>query len=163
MSGGGRKIEEHAARRTRGSGIHTPHTGRRHKRLLPLWGKPVKMTPYFSVGNCLTVQGDEMKLKGFSLIESLLALSILAFVTIASLVIVGKLYSLTQLDMGEVYGAVKQMENRKTETASQSFETFVVEKTVTGQGNGLDEVRITAKHHNGKSILTIKKLVFHEE
>lgn len=62
MSGGGRKIEEHAARRTRGSGIHTPHTGRRHKRLLPLWGKPVKMTPYFSVGNCLTVQGDEMKL-----------------------------------------------------------------------------------------------------
>ena len=35
---------------------------RRHKRLLPPLGKPVKMSPYFSVGNRLTVQGDEMKL-----------------------------------------------------------------------------------------------------
>lgn len=104
-----------------------------------------------------------MKLKAFSLLESLVALSILAFVTIASLVIVGKLYTAAQLDMGEVYGAMKQMENRKTQTASQPFGTFVVEKTVAEHGNGLDEVMITAKHGNGKSILAIKKLVFHEE
>ncbi len=104
-----------------------------------------------------------MKLKAFSLIESLVALSILAFVTIASLVIVGKLYSSAQLDMGEVYGAMKQMENRTTHTTSQSFETFVVETSVADHGKGLDEVTITAKHHSGKPILAIKKLVFHEE
>ena len=34
----------------------------RHKRLLPPLGKPVKMSPCFSVVNRLTVQGDEMKL-----------------------------------------------------------------------------------------------------
>ena len=104
-----------------------------------------------------------MKLKAFSLMESLVALSILAFVTIGSLVIVGRLYSSAQVNMGEVYGAVKQMENQRNKAASQEFENYVVEKTIADHGNGLDEVTITARHHNGRSILRIKKFVFHEE
>lgn len=105
-----------------------------------------------------------MKLKAFSLLETVVALSILAFVTAASLYHVGNLLSRSQIDMGRVYLLVKAVENTPlSEEARVETEAFVVGRTLSKYSGSLDIVSVEARHKNGRAILVTRKLVRHVE
>lgn len=100
-----------------------------------------------------------MKLKAFSLIESLVALSILAFVTAGCLYVVGGLYSSSKIDMGQVYNSVKVVENLPLLKTSLNRGAYSVDKVIEPYGDGLLMVTITARHHRGRTLIQTRKIV----
>ena len=105
-----------------------------------------------------------MRLKAFSLLETVVALSILAFVTAASFYHIGGLYSRSQIDMGQVYLSLKAMENSTPIKESiADYGAYQVESTIAKYSSTLDVYTVEAKHKTGRRLLVVKKLIRHEE
>lgn len=103
-----------------------------------------------------------MKLKAFSLLESLVALTVLAFVMVTAIYTIGRLYATSQTDVATVYSSIKEMEVSDTQLSAKEFDGYTVVLEVTSYGNGLDLLSITAVSGSGREIMKIRKLVRHE-
>lgn len=103
-----------------------------------------------------------MKFNAFSLVESLVALSILAFVTAACVFVVGGIYAKAQLNMGEVYGLMKQVENGPVANSIMEHEAVSVEKRVVSDREGISLIVVTAKHRSGRTLLETRRLIRNE-
>lgn len=104
-----------------------------------------------------------MKLKAFSILESLVALSILAFVTASSLYTIGFLYASSQVDMGEVYASIKVAESEEGRTTKTwEFRTCIVERECREYSTETDVCTLTARQPSGRAILEIRKIIPHE-
>jgi len=105
-----------------------------------------------------------MRLPAFSLMETLVALSILAFVFAASIFLVGDLHARAQFNLGKVYMTVKNLEHAPVSAPSVvDMGAYEVIRSIVPYNAEIDVVTVTAVHRNGRILISIRKLAPHEK
>lgn len=105
-----------------------------------------------------------MRLRAFSLTETMVALSIMAFVSAASVHQLAGLYARSKSNLGKAYMLMKTLEHAPA-SADRLLEAgpYRAEVTETPREPGLWEVTLRAHMVSGRHLITIRKLVRHGE